>query len=172
MPVSAESTIPKSWKDAKAPYNQWAVQADAVPQKVLTAAVKKKKAPPKVYSADVKKYGEGRKGDEIGMKIGMKELHTKNKLSENGKVQGEIEREKERKKAMRKQAKIVQAKFNDKERLDKNDIKKAARQPPKPVPPPEKEKQTDVEVQGNREADGRAREAAAILKKIQDDPVE
>merc|ERR1712196_412494 len=162
MPAeTSERIIPKPWQSAKAPYNQWAVQADAVPTKVLMEKVAAKKAPPKVFRVDVKKYRTGREGDEIGMKIGMKELHVKNVISKDGKVQTAIDRDKKRKKA-----KILKAEFAATEKKSKAQIKKAAAIPEKPMPAAAEEKASEVDVMNKREFNGRKRELSDITKQI------
>ena len=167
MPAeTSERIIPKPWQSAKAPYNQWAVQADAVPTKVLMEKVAAKKAPPKVFRVDVKKYRTGREGDEIGMKIGMKELHVKNVISKDGKVQTAIDRDKKRKKAERKKAKILKAEFAATEKKSKAQIKKAAAIPEKPMPAAAEEKASEVDVMNKREFNGRKRELSDITKQI------
>jgi hypothetical protein len=70
--------IPREYQPADAPYGQWAKQAEAAGTKVKAPTTP---PPPPVTRADVKKYRTGREGDEIGMKIGTKELHAKNKLA-------------------------------------------------------------------------------------------
>jgi hypothetical protein len=152
---TAERVIPKPWQPAKAPYNNWGTQADAVPNKVLNEP---KAKVPMVLSQDVKKYREGREGDEIGMKIGMKELHVKNKLSEDGRVQGQIDRDQKRKKGDRKKATMVKAEFATHEKNSKADVMKAAAAPEKAVVADAEQKQSSADVGAKREFNGRKQE--------------
>merc|ERR1719506_23952 len=92
--ASAEKVVPKPWEKPMAPYGEWGLEAEAVPNKVLEDSLKKPAPPPKVFvgvnGVDVKKYRQGREGDEIGMKLGMKELRVKLKIK---KYNGKFDRE-------------------------------------------------------------------------------
>jgi len=130
--------LPLPWEKAQAPYHDWSAEALAVPRKVLDAPrIKQEKEEQsddiKVTSAEVKTWRTGREGDELGMKVGMKELRTKNKLKELSVDREREAEERDNKAKATARAVIVQADFEVHEAKMKKEVAKAAAPPPAPA---------------------------------------
>merc|ERR1711871_318798 len=122
---------PKPYEHPEPPYDLWMSQAASFPPGKLLPPDKGPTQLPKVTAVDVKKYREGREGDEVGLKIGLKELRQKSKIEKTTAQRNMFESEKGLKAKMMAGAKNTQNDFKKSERRSKEEAKEAAKDPEK-----------------------------------------